>query len=101
MPDDVLSKEQRVLRVMRKVLASIIKDTTPQSGMVHVLSDRTIEDIRDCFGLISVRERELAEGSGLSLNEKPYYVDEKPKAHVVPMPKTGLRKNSGKANKEE
>ena len=31
------SMERRVLRVMRKVLASVIKDTTPQPDMDHVL----------------------------------------------------------------
>ena len=74
--------EQDVMMVMRKVLASIIKDTTPQPGMRHPLSERTIQDVRKCLQLISARERELADAQGRVV-EKPYYVDEPPKAQVV------------------
>ncbi len=74
--------EQDVMMVMRKVLASIIKDTTPQPGMRHPLSERTIQDVRKCLQLISARERELADAQGRAV-EKPYYVDEPPKAQVV------------------
>lgn len=82
MSEENLSKEQRVLRVMRKVLASIVKDATPQPGMLHPLSERTIADIRDCFGLISAREAELAEELGLSQG-KPYYPGDKQASQVV------------------
>lgn len=87
------SKEQRVLRVMRKVLASVVKDTTPQPGMRSVLSDQTIEDIKACFALISAREMELAEEAGLA-QERPYFSDEPNKAKVVPISKSSLK--SGK-----
>lgn len=89
-----LNKEQRILRVMRKVLASIIKDTTPDPGMRHPLSDPTIQDIRECLGLISAREAELAEQLGLSRDERPHYVDQKPAATVVSL--RGLGKAGGK-----
>lgn len=84
------NKEQQVLVVMRKVLASIIKDTTPNPGMRHVLSDATIQDIRQCLGLISARERELADAQGKA-QERPYYSDEKQSATVVPMSRIGKR----------
>jgi len=72
---------------MRKVLANIIKDTTPaHRDLKHPLSDNTIQDIRTCLGLISDRERELAEIAGIQ-QEKPYYVDEKPSADVVSISK--------------
>ena len=87
MNDEILSKEQRILRVMRKVLASIVKDATPQPGMLHPLSERTIQDIRECFGLISAREAELADNVGLSRNEKPFYTDEPQKSNVVKLHK--------------
>jgi hypothetical protein len=87
MSEEDFSKEQRILRVMRKVLASIVKDATPQPGMLHPLSERTIEDIRDCFGLISAREKELAEELGLA-QERPYYPGDEKKGHVVSMPKS-------------
>ena len=76
-------KEREILMVMRKVLAQIIKDTTPPSkAMKHPLSPQTIEDVRNCLGLISSRERELAELAGIS-QERPYFTDEKPAAEVV------------------
>ena len=77
------SKEREILRVMRTVLAGIIKDTTPEHrSMKHPLSDRTIEDIRACLGLISARERELADAVGAKM-EKPYFADDTQAAQVV------------------
>ncbi len=79
-----MSKEQEILMVMRKVLASIIKDTTPPPGMKHPMSEHTIQDVRACLGLISARERELADARGRTM-EKPYYTDQKRAAEVVPI----------------
>jgi len=82
-------KEREILVVMRKVLAQIIKDTTPPSrAMKHPLSDQTIQDVRGCLGLISARERELADVAGVA-TEKPYYTDEKPAAEVVSIHRIG------------
>ncbi len=79
------SQERQILLIMRKVLAQIIKDTTPSNrAMKHPLSDQTIEDIRNCLGLISSRERELAALAGVAM-EKPYFTDEKPSAEVIPI----------------
>ncbi|MEW6163684.1 MAG: segregation and condensation protein A [Pseudomonadota bacterium] len=86
------TKEQRILRVLRKVLANIVKDTTPQPGMLHPLSEATRHDIRDLFGLIAEREAELAEDAGLSRNEKPYYTDEPRKSTVVALHRPGKGK---------
>jgi hypothetical protein len=86
------SKEREILVVMRKVLAQIVKDTTPPSrAMKHPLSDQTIEDVRNCLGLISLRERELADAAGVS-RERPYYTDEKPAAEVVSINRIGKAK---------
>jgi len=76
------SKEQRILVVMRKLLAQIVKDTTPGPGMRHPLHEQTIKDIRDCFGLISARERELAEQAGTENKDRPRYIDD-PKTSTV------------------
>lgn len=83
MSTEELSKEQRILRLMRKTLANIIKDVTPTSSRSNPLSADTIQDIKDCFGLISAREKEL--GEELNYDQaKPFYVDgEPPKAKVV------------------
>ena len=88
MTDDQ-QREKDLLLVMRKVLASIIKDTTPSHrDLKHPLSDQTIQDIRMCLGLISTRERELADIAGIK-QEKPYYTDDKPSAEVVSINKIG------------
>lgn len=82
--DNSLTKEQRILRVMRKVLANIVKDATPQPGMLHPFSEQTIEDIRECFALISTREAELAEEAGLA-KSRPHFTDEPQDAKVIPL----------------
>ncbi|MGV6826362.1 MAG: segregation and condensation protein A [bacterium] len=75
--------ERKILAAMRKVLASVIKDTTPaHRSMQHPLSDSTIQDIRQCLGLISARERDLADRAGIG-QEKPYFTDETTTAEVV------------------
>lgn len=91
------SKEREIMKIMRKVLAQIIKDTTPATkAMKHPLSPQTIDDVRNCLGLISVRERELAEKAGVAM-EKPYFTDEKPSAEVVSLGSIGRTpKDKGK-----
>lgn len=78
--------EQRILIVMRKVLAQIIKDVTPQPGMKHPLSAETVADIRACLALIAARERELhIAAQGQQTQERPHYTDAKPAAVIVPI----------------
>ncbi|EGV18365.1 hypothetical protein [Thiocapsa marina] len=86
-----LSKEQQVLIAMRKTLSAIIRDVTPPPGMRHPLSEPTIEDVRQCLGLIAAREKELADAQGRG-GERPYYVDEPPDARVVPI--AGIKKRT-------
>jgi hypothetical protein len=83
MSTEELSKEQRILRLMRKTLGNIVKDVTPTGGRTNPLSGNTIQDIKDCFALIAERERELAEALGFD-QAKPYYADgEQPNAKVI------------------
>jgi len=95
------SKEREVLMVMRKVLAAIIKDTTPpHKGLKHPLSDQTIEDVRKCLGLISARERELADAAGIK-PERPYYSDDTTAAQVVSIDRLSRKKKpSGETGSE-
>jgi len=89
---DAQSKEREILMIMRKVLAQVIKDTTPATkAMKHPLSSQTIENVRNCLGLISARERELADVAGIA-SEKPYFTDEKPSAEVVSIDSIGRTK---------
>ena len=78
-----LSKEERILRLMKKTLTDIIKDTTTPPGMKHPLSDQTIESIRECLGLISSRENELQIEAGRESKSRPHFVDEPQKNVVV------------------
>jgi hypothetical protein len=82
------SQEQRILRVMRKVLSSIVKETTPARGMRHPLTEKTIEDIRQCFKLIAAREHELMKEQGLEIKERPQFTDQPRRSQIVSMIKT-------------
>ena len=93
MNEENLSKEQRILRVLRKVLANIVKDATPAPGQPHPFKESTIFDIRDLFGLISEREAELADQSKPNRNEKPSYTDEPKKSNIIKLHKPGKKKN--------
>jgi hypothetical protein len=76
MDKDSLSQEQQIMVIMRKVLGSIVRETTPQPGHRHPLSEGTIQDIKQCFALISAREKELAEEAGIENKMRPRYIDE-------------------------
>lgn len=58
-PPPDLTVEHRILIQMRQVLARVVRDVTPPPGMPNPLPLSTIEQIRECFGLIAAREREL------------------------------------------
>jgi hypothetical protein len=78
-----LTKEQRILRVMQTVLTDVARDTHTPPGMRHPLTDKTIQNIRDCLSLIVERQRELAEALGQEMNMRPRYVDEPKKTDTV------------------
>lgn len=83
MNTEELSKEQRILRAMRKTLGNVVRDVTPLGGRTNPLTNDTIQDIKDCFALISEREKELAESLNFD-QAKPYYQDgEQPNAKVI------------------
>ncbi len=93
---DSTSKEREIMMVMRKVLTSIVREVTPEhKSLRHPLSSQTIEDIRQCLGLITAREKELADAAGRTVEERPYFVDEPPKTKVVPIGSIGKTKPSG------
>ncbi|MCU7811489.1 MAG: segregation and condensation protein A [Candidatus Thiodiazotropha sp. (ex Notomyrtea botanica)] len=87
---DSSNKEREIMMVMRKVLTSIVREVTPEhKSLRHPLSEQTIQDIRQCLGLITAREKELADDAGRTMEERPYFVDEPPKSKVVPISKIG------------
>lgn len=84
--------EQRILLVMRKVLAKVVREVAPRPGVASPLSEDTIEAIRECFSLISLREKELAEAQNMT-PQKPFYPDKPPSTKVVKISRTaGLKK---------
>lgn len=97
MSNSELSKEERILRMLKKVLTDVIKDTTTPPGMKHPLSDNTIEGIRDCLSLITSRENELQVEAGRESQNRPRFVDEPQKNVVVNLEKP---KSPAKDSKE-
>jgi len=89
------SKEEQILKMVKKVLTDVAKDTYTPAHLKHPLSEQTIHSIRDCLALISARESELSTEAGRESNMRPRYVDEVPKSVVVDI--TGLQKNKDKS----
>ena len=83
MTSEYLSKEHQIIATMRKVLSSIIRDTTPPPGRPHPLRESTIEDVKHCFALITAREQEIHEEAGKGMAMRPRYADEPKTSHVV------------------
>jgi hypothetical protein len=84
---DELSKEEQILRMMKRVLTDIAKDTVTPAGHKHPLSENTILGIRDCLSLITAREAELSLEAGRPSRTRPRYVDEPQKQVVVKLHK--------------
>jgi len=82
---DDLSKEQKIMVTMRKVLSSIIKELTPAPEEKYPLSEQTVEDIRMCFALITAREKELAEAQGIDNKARPHFTDEPQMTQTIPL----------------
>ena len=77
-------KEQAILMAVKKALTLVVKDTATAPGLKHPLTDDTIRYIRDCLGLISQREQELAQITGRDMTQRPHFTDEiRPQNDVV------------------
>lgn len=99
MNEPELTKEERILRMMKNVLTSVAKDTATEPGLKHPLSEHTVKGIRECLSLISAREHELALEHGRSTGARPRFIDEPKSEVVVPLDvgsmKQGLDKEDG------
>ena len=84
-------KEERILRIMKRVLTDIAKDTYTRPGYRHPLSDDTVKGIRDCLSLITAREAELAQAGGRPMNMRPRFVDEPHTSVVVNLDPSGRK----------
>jgi hypothetical protein len=85
MSDEEFSKEERILRVMKRVLTDIAKDTYTRPGHRHPLSDNTVKDISHCLSLITAREVELNKAAGRSMDQRGRFIDEPQSSLVVPL----------------
>ena len=85
MTEENMNKEERILRVMKRVLTSIAKDNYTRPGYRHPLSDDTVNDIRNCLSLITAREAELNIAAGRPMDDRPHFVDEPQSSVVVPL----------------
>lgn len=91
--DPELSKEHQILVVMRQVLASVVREITPEPGMRHPLTQKTMEDVKQCFNLIAAREREITQEVGMPSQHRPRYVDDPVKTNVVNLHRKPSDKN--------
>ena len=82
-PANEQSKELRILKMVKKTLTDIAKDTYTPPELKHPLSEQTINSIRDCLSLISAREAELANLEGQVSSSKPRFIDEPQDTVVV------------------
>ncbi|HHI93180.1 MAG TPA: segregation and condensation protein A [Gammaproteobacteria bacterium] len=95
MATETESKEQRILRMVKKVITDIAKDTYTPPGMRHPLSDNTINTMRVCLDLIVAREAELAAQDDNPPSSRPRFVDE-PSGSVIVQLKSGNGKPGNK-----
>ena len=87
MSESQLSKEEQILKMVKRVLTDVAKDTHVKPGLKHPLTDNTILGIRDCLALITAREQELQKEAGRESKMRPRFIDEPQKTVVVPLDK--------------
>jgi len=83
MSDQEQTREELILQAVKIALTTVVKETATAPGLKHPLSDETLIGIRDCLGLISHREQELAQEHGREMNQRPRFIDEVKKEVVV------------------
>lgn len=96
MSEPELTTEERILRMMKRVLTDVAKDTAPEPGIRHPLSENTIQGIRECLALITTREQELAKEHGRNTNARPRFIDEPKTEVVVPLDIKSMKKGAKK-----
>ncbi|QKT04610.1 segregation and condensation protein A [Ectothiorhodospiraceae bacterium 2226] len=81
------SKEARILRIMKRVLTDVAKETFTKPGFRHPLSDETIQNMREALMLITAREAELADAPSRA---RPRYADERAESGPAVVDISGL-----------
>ncbi len=93
-----LTQEERILRMMKRVLTDVAKDTHSVPGVKHALSPHTVEGIRECLALITAREAELANDTGRAQADRPHFVDEPKRTQVVQLHPIKRNKDTPKSD---
>jgi len=78
--------EVRMLRMIKRVLTDVAKDTFTKPGLRHPLTESTILGIRDCLSLVTLRESELRDTDAPI--SKPGFIDQKTDKVVVSLKST-------------
>lgn len=93
MSEVALSKEEQILKMVKRVLTDVAKDTHVKPGLRHPLSDNTILGIRECLALITARESELAKEAGRESKMRPHFPGDPQTTVVVPIEKLQRKKD--------
>lgn len=80
---DSPDREEEVLQLVKNTLTAIAKDTYTPPELTHPLSSDTINQIRQCFTVITQRQQELAKARGVEFKDRPRYIDEPSDTFVV------------------
>lgn len=84
MTESELTAEERVLRMLKRVLTNVARDTAPRPGRPwHPLSEDTMQKMRECLCLITAREQELARVHKRDTSHRPRFIDEPVSESVV------------------
>jgi hypothetical protein len=70
---DTDDTERRVLEMMKDILTRVARETATPAGTRHVLSDDTIDRIRECLSLISARQMALSDSAREISTLRPRY----------------------------
>ena len=81
--NDSPDREEEVLQLVKNTLTAIAKDTYTPPELTHPLSSDTINQIRQCFTVITQRQQELAKARGVEFKDRPRYIDEPSDTFVV------------------
>ncbi len=92
--------EMRILRMMKKVLTDVAKDTNTPPELKHPLSVDTISSIKECLALITAREVELKASHGNTSSARPYFKGEPQKNVVVSLKPKSTTKPTDTDNKD-
>lgn len=73
-----LNQQHRILLMIKHTLAAVAKDTAIKPEFQHPLQPATLENMRQCFALLSQQQQEILALQGRVAPMRPHFVDETP-----------------------